>query len=874
MPTKDVVANVTGLMLQPNPLSQVQPGSLKIADNVMLRRTGTLEPANGLTDTNLTGITDANKTILKSFADILDNKISSIIIGSGTVPEAKGLHLQDLSGGGTYYTAVRERDNSTPGRTLTFKPGRSFETVSRDRRIYSCEKAPVTWTRNMADDGDELRISGMQQPGGVNAQTNFTAPLSTVVIAPAGKQAAYRALFYRKYPKYDLFSAPTAPFLYVNDSTDVFSVRVRVNFNDESTPADVGDICIVYRTPFVDIGVDPGDSFRECVRTTLDNTAVNNGQVAMFDLCPDAQLREYLYTNTNREKAEQANYPPPDSRGVATFNDTTFYVANRDWPVLKLGINDFGSINAGGAVGMYNAFNASAIAAGDAHVDFSGDLTGFLTVGMVISQDASTSPIGYVNSVTYNGGTGLTTVSFSNAFGFPGIVTGGPYGPTTHQFWIADSIEFITENYNGSASGWMFWYQFDDPYLIPYTLAAFNAQVRGIVVSTLTVPEAPGVNLTFTQNQTGRFKSFTISVTHGDAYTQLDSVVGGVGMKASTQNVSTSRLYYSKTSLPEAVPPGNYEDVGHGEIYRIISDSNSLYAFCSDGIYRLTGSGNDWTIVQLSRTHKLVHPDAVCTLGGTIFGWFSEGVCTVSENGAQNISQDAISPELNLLLDLPQDSVNQWYWGTFMVSDEIEREVYLNVARYFWPDQTWQFEKAYVVNANTSTWVNRPYLQAQSGLFVPGSNTLYFGKNANAGTTLPTMNSENSSLAKPPATVVFNELTAGGPGVLKQWVDVNLLAEDVRVGTLGQPEPRNCKVQFLFNDDIPSIPQTSGYRYASATSFLKEHCWVPRRCSVLDTLTVGFTSLDISSADVVTSIRFKLYGIVARYRVASETFQK
>ena len=64
--------------------------------------------------------------------------------------------------------------------------------------------------------------------------------------------------------------------------------------------------------------------------------------------------------------------------------------------------------------------------------------------------------------------------------------------------------------------------------------------------------------------------------------------------KDSVQSVSESNVFFSKVGLPESVPPGNRFPVGHGKILRAVSDNNSWYALCTDGVYRVTGAGNDW----------------------------------------------------------------------------------------------------------------------------------------------------------------------------------------------------------------------------------------------------------------------------------------
>jgi hypothetical protein len=877
---KATTVRVSGLALQTNPLDGEAPlGSLKVADNVYLRRPGILEPANKLTSTTLTGFPGGvNQMVLKSSADAFDNYVSNFVRATGANDDAAGLQIQDVgTGTSAYFSAVRSKDSATPDRTLQFQPGRTFTTYSRDRRIYSGEQAPVTLTRDMAGSSWELRIAGLQQPNGVQARTSAIAPLAAVTIAPASSQAYYRAVFYRKYQNYTLVSAPSAATMLINSGAAAFAVKVDVNWPDESTPANVGDICIIYRTKFVSIGTDPGSVFQECTRGTLDSTAVANGLITIRDLCPDNNLGPELYTNEGQEGATQANYPPPDSRGVCTYNDTTFYVMNRDWPAVNdIGINDFGSINGGAVVGVYSATNATTLSAGANVIVFSGNLTSNLSVGMVVSQaDIFTGAIGYVSSVTYSAGPNQTSVTINNSYGLAGTITGGPLTAGTTTFYVADSVRFHVTLYSGGTADYLCWYRDTDPWLIPANFGSGSSQLRSLVVSSIDAYNTPAVSMSFTQAQTGRIQSFEIYVSHGYAYTRLDTVdsTTQIGMRASVQSTSTSRLYYSKTSLPEAVPPSNYFDVGYGRILRLVTDNNSLYAFCTDGVYRITGAGNDWTVIQISKTQRIVHADAVCTQNGQVFAWCADGLYLVSENGCTNLSTAAVGPSLNLLGGT-QLAYFSDKWGTFLASNDYERELYLSSNTWFNDTGNWVHNGTYVFNLNTGSWSTRSTIAPQSAAYVPQLSVLYFPRNASTSSASLYYDVDGNGWEAP--TVVFNDFAAGAPGFLKQWIDANLLIDPHTISYKYASPPsytKNCKMQFLFDNDA-AVAQSTNYRYSTEKSLPREHIWVPRRTALKDVLTVGFVSLAVDDHAVAVSVYFQLQGITLRYRVASETFQK
>lgn len=858
MTQKATTVSIKGLSLLPNDLSIAPDGSCSTCDNVRLRRPGCLEPAEKLSSQLLLDIT-GDDTIFKSHADALDGYVVNFVKNTGTSNTATGLQIQNPDTlDAAYFTDVP--DSSTDARTLQFEPGRTHVAFSRDRRIVAGERSPVTLTRNTADTAWELRISGMQQPGSLIGGVGATAGAGDAIVAPDGTQAYYKAVYLRRYKNYDLYSAPSAPFLVVNDSGSACSsVIVQILSNPAVTTAQTGDIAVVYRTPFVDIGTDPGDAFQECVRGFVD-TGVGF-LVLVEDVCPDGALGAYLYTNSQQEGELQANYPPPDSRGVVTYNDTTFYVANLDWPTMSFGISDYGVINDGAVVGIYTG-TATSAGSGATFITFAGDVTSVLVPGMVLDHVGG-SRIGYVTTVTLVGPN--TRVDFSNAFGLPGVA--GYTGASSVT--ASDSIQFDFLTYDGTTDTELFWYQSTNPWQLPFDITLAAEELGGIGVVALQVPAPPSVTLTLTQLQPGRVKSFTITVSHGEAYTQMDNVdlATHSAVKASVQRNGTSTVYFSKTSFPEAVPPSNRLEIGHGEILRVISDNNSWYALCTDGVYRVTGVGNDWTVIQVSKTARLVHPDAACVHNGVVYAWFADGVAQVTESGCSNFSDMAIGP---LLQPEAKRVLQNWrdIWGTFLVAHDVEHELYLNISQWFAEGSSFVYSTTYVYNVLTQQWCTRTYLAAQSGAYNSELNTLYFGRNVTAA-ALQTADSESLGWADP--VVKFNSFTAGVPGVLKEWIDCNLLIKsDVE---FFDTSPANETLQFLFDEDLP-IVNTVNWRLSTAWSLPREHITVPRRCKRRDELTFGFFLTGLNADEDPQSVYFNLQGLTFRYRVASETFQR
>lgn len=109
-----------------------------------------------------------------------------------------------------------------------------------------------------------------------------------------------------------------------------------------------------------------------------------------------------------------------------------------------------------------------------------------------------------------------------------------------------------------------------------------------------------------------------------------------------TNEEKPNRLYYSKTSQPEAVPLVNYVDVGPQDklILRILGLRDSLFIIKEEGIYRLTGeSPTNFTVTLFDNSANVVAPDTCVVMDNQIFGMTSQGIARISETGVDIISQ-------------------------------------------------------------------------------------------------------------------------------------------------------------------------------------------------------------------------------------------
>lgn len=161
-----------------------------------------------------------------------------------------------------------------------------------------------------------------------------------------------------------------------------------------------------------------------------------------------------------------------------------------------------------------------------------------------------------------------------------------------------------------------------------------------------------------------------------------------------------NRVYISKFSEPEAVPPLNFIDVGDEaeEITAMVASRDHLFIFKDDGIFRLTGETvASFRVDQHDNTARLLAPRSTRLLNNQIFCLTDQGIASVSNVGVTIVSR-SIEKEL---LRVTSDVFNVKRLG-FATAYESEREYAIYVQDETDDDVCTQ---AYVYNTFTRGWV-------------------------------------------------------------------------------------------------------------------------------------------------------------------------
>lgn len=155
------------------------------------------------------------------------------------------------------------------------------------------------------------------------------------------------------------------------------------------------------------------------------------------------------------------------------------------------------------------------------------------------------------------------------------------------------------------------------------------------------------------------------------------TVAGTIGVFTKTQNATVStneekanRVYYSKTSQPEAVPILNYFDVGSSdkEILRLMPIRDSLFVFKEDGLYRISGEEIPFVVSLFDSSCIVSAPDSVSISNNIIYAWTVKGISNISESGVAEISRP-IDTEILKLASNRYPNFKTATWGVGYDSD-------------------------------------------------------------------------------------------------------------------------------------------------------------------------------------------------------------
>lgn len=282
-----------GLYTYPNPLSQVPPGALAIAQNVVCDRPGVAETRRGLDFYGDDLPSDAVKAFVymsRLLMYCIDGELVYDSDGAGTWVTYSGL-FSPPSGGFL---------NSTQAN------GNFYFTTNNG--VYKIDSLAGTPRQSGAPEGLDVTL----------------AVSGTGTAVPADSQVAYAIVWgYTDENDNLILGAPTQWAFYVNSTMDTNDISITTTIPAGVTTSYFAQI---YRTASTSSDtIVPGNTFQLAVQYTPDNTDISNKYITVIDATPDSLLGAYLYTADGQPNG-LPNTPPPLCLDITTYNSMTFYI--------------------------------------------------------------------------------------------------------------------------------------------------------------------------------------------------------------------------------------------------------------------------------------------------------------------------------------------------------------------------------------------------------------------------------------------------------------------------------------------------------------------------------------------------------------------
>jgi hypothetical protein len=284
-----------GLFTYSNLLSQVPPGAMTIAQNVVIDRPGIAETRRGF---------DFYGTALTSYAIkgfVYNNTLLWYCHGGQLAYDSDGVGTW-INYSGSFFPPTNNFVNSTQA------SGNFYFTTNNG--VYKLDS--VTGTPRRAGGPQALDVT----------TTLLATGTGTAILN--NSQVAYAVVWgYTDANSNLILGAPSEWSYVVNSSGSPQNITVTTTIPAEVTTSYFVQI---YRTAgTTSSSIPPGNTFQLADQYTPNSTDIANKYVTITDVTPDALLGAYLYT-ADGQPANLPNTPPPLCLDICTYNGMTFYL--------------------------------------------------------------------------------------------------------------------------------------------------------------------------------------------------------------------------------------------------------------------------------------------------------------------------------------------------------------------------------------------------------------------------------------------------------------------------------------------------------------------------------------------------------------------
>lgn len=319
-----------GLFTNPNPLSEVPPGALLVAQNCIQSKEGLIESRRGLkrygTQFTMTGSEVFNKFFVYKDRLIVHykNKMAYDSNGTGTFLDYSGTFVKPTG-------------------------ANSIRSVEANRNFYFTSSTGIKKLDTLAG---TITQAGMYQGLDGTAVTDGVPGWM-----PDNTQVAYRVVWGIRDANNNLIlGAPSQRIICVNTSGGPENVDITFTIPDGITTSHFFQI---YRSAASSgATVVPNDELALVYEASPTAGEITAKEVLVNDITPENLRGAALYTNASQQGLDQSNYTPPIAQDMTVFKNHTFYAntiskQNRTITLVSVGgtglvVND--TITIGGVV--------------------------------------------------------------------------------------------------------------------------------------------------------------------------------------------------------------------------------------------------------------------------------------------------------------------------------------------------------------------------------------------------------------------------------------------------------------------------------------------------------------------------------------------
>lgn len=860
MSQTQIEMRATGLFLDPSPHSDVPPGALREASDVVIRRAGIIEPRPGLEEQSAAGVpSDYVVTGVHAFED------SHVLISRDPVTPANCRVASDAGA-----TAV-----TFGGAQLSFARMYASAAVRSDALFLATEAGVLR-----LDAADDATVSLAGMPKGRSGYTTLIdgPRTSSRWLTAAGGSVAYRVIFVRRANpalfavSRRIVGAPSGRFFAEANGAANKAIRIRVPLGSELA---LGDGVEIYRSE-TSTASTPSDELALVASRYVNTSDISAGYVDVDDLALEVERGAALYTNATQVGAINEHARPPMCRVVAGYEQMTFY-GDCQTPALIAMEWSKGPSADPAAPGVYAAdFTSGSPLISSA--DWTDDID---FIGMAVAAAGGPRGVSSVcpgftllESSQGSGDWTLTSNALATSAGETLTLCDWLYldddnDTTTFYFLPSGSDDFAAGDIVADAG--------TDAQSRDRTLSKLAASINlnhpNVVASAL-----GGGSLVIENANPSSTSSINIDVNRRLAKSISPQARGATLATtksiASTQDNEGHRVMWSRLSIPEGVPPTNFVDVGSSgkRVLAMVSSSRSLLVFKEDGIWRINGrSPETLSVEEVDSSAVLLHPRAVTSYQGQVYAWTNHGVVIVSDTGIiSNLSETPLESELRAMqLTLGPDQTTE---GAFLSFLGAEGWLMLGVPAALGDVVA---EWTYVLDSKTGGWTRWSFTASSMASV---SNRLHFG--STGGTwrsrldteayphhdTTETIDSASSiDGAGSQLTVVASSMSAGLTPSVGDWVVLSVVQTGSGNAFLFEGALRSFDSvtdTFVFdglllaNPEIPiAVPSLDGFSgsAASGTVYQGPQCaieWTARTAAnPLQTKLWGDAALNFETLD-------------------------